>query len=262
MITNNIRKSIVRMTYLSNSSHIASCLSIVDILYVLYFKILKMNSELLFDATRDRFILSKGHSSAALYATLVEKGILESSILDKYYVDGGLLPGHLDRESAPGIEVSTGSLGQGLSIGIGIAYTSKTDCIPFKVFVLIGDGECNEGMIWEAAMLAGSLQLDNITVIIDFNKMQGFGRTNEIINQDNMAAQWKAFGWEVIEVDGHNLLQLECALSQTTIKPKVVIAHTIKGKGVSFMEKKLEWHYKSPTYEEMIMAFKELDDCL
>jgi len=259
MITKEIRKSIVYMAHYSMASHVGACLSIVEILYTLYFKVLNVDPLNPEKNDRDKFILSKGHASAALYATLAERGFFSKKLLDKYYIDNGVLPGHLDMQSVPGIEISAGSLGHGLSIGVGMALANKTDNNSGKIFVLIGDGESNEGSIWEAVMLAPALKLNNLTVIIDYNKLQGFGCTNEIINQSNMFERWKSFGWEVMEVDGHNTEELENSLKKESSCPKIIIANTVKGKGISFMENKLEWHYKSPNEDQYKQAINELN---
>lgn len=247
------------MTHYSGSSHIGSCLSICDILYVLYIKILNVDPENPCKVDRDKFILSKGHASAALYSILAEKGFFPKEFLNKYYIDGGMLPGHLDMEAVPGVEASVGSLGHGLSIGLGMAIANRQSSNSGRIFVLLGDGECNEGSVWEAIMLAATLRLTNLTAIIDYNKLQSFGRTNEVINQTNMGERWKSFGWEVYEVDGHNLAELEKTFRLPQTGPKVIIAHTIKGKGVSFMENRLEWHYKSPNAEQCVQAIKEIE---
>lgn len=254
----NIKKSILHMAYYSKSSHIGSCLSIADILYTLYFKILKLDPCNPSQYDRDKFILSKGHGSAALYATLAERGFFPKEYLNRFYIDGGLLPGHIDRTVVAGLEASTGSLGHGLSIGVGMAIANKQMNNPGRIYVLLGDGECNEGSVWEAVMLAGHLKLSNLTGIVDFNQLQGFGRTAEVINQQNLVERWQAFGWEAYEVDGHDVDELELALSTSHNRPKVLIARTIKGKGVSFMEDKLEWHYKSPNAEQYALALCEL----
>jgi len=168
------------------------------------------------------------------------------------------LPGHVDMIVVPGLEASAGSLGHGLSIGIGMAIANRQMNNSGKVYVLLGDGECNEGSVWEAIMLAAHLNLSNITVIVDVNGLQGFGRTKEVINQENLAERWRVFGWEVYEVDGHDVTELEVACNKPHNRPKALMAHTIKGKGVSFMEGKLEWHYKSPNDEQYAMARGEL----
>lgn len=255
----NIKKSILHMIAYSKSSHIGTCLSIVDILWTLYFRVLNIDPKNPTWENRDKFLLSKGHGSAALYSTLAERGILPMEKLNEYYIDGGSLPGHLDMEAIPGVEASMGSLGHGLPIGLGMAIANRQSSNPGKIFVLLGDGECNEGSVWEAVMLASHLKLTNLTAIVDFNKLQGFGRTNEVINQSNLAERWAAFGWETYEVDGHNPVELERILKLPQKKPKILIAHTIKGKGVSFMEDKLEWHYKSLTEEQYKQALKEVE---
>lgn len=246
------------MTHYSKASHVGSCLSIADILYALYFKILKVDPSNPQKYDRDKFILSKGHGSAALYATLAERGFFPKEYLDQFYLDGGILPGHVDMTVAPGLEVSAGSLGHGLSIGVGMAIANKQMNNPGRIYVLLGDGECNEGSVWEAIMLASHLKLWNLTAIVDFNKLQGFGRTKEIISQENLAEKWRVFGWEAYEVDGHDVDELALEFNKPHNRPKVIIAHTIKGKGVSFMENKLEWHYKSPNDEEYRIALGEL----
>jgi transketolase len=255
----NIIKSILHMTHFSKSSHVGTSLSIVDILYTLYFRVLNIDPDNPHKADRDKFILSKGHGSAALYATLAERGFFSKEYLNQYYVDGGMLPGHLDMHAAPGIELSTGSLGHGLSVGVGMAIANRRSNHPGRIYVIVGDGECNEGSVWEAAMLASTLKLTNITVIVDYNRLQGFGNTNDIIYQDNMVQRWEAFGWEVHEVDGHDSTQIESKLKIMQNGPKALIAHTIKGKGVSYMENQLAWHYKSPNDEEYEIALKELE---
>ena len=258
LMSKKIRKHILKMTNYSKSPHIGAALSIVEILVTLYFQILKTDPSNI-SLNRDRFVLSKAHASAALYAILAEKGYFPKSYLDKYYVNNGILPGHLDRFSVPGIEFSAGSLGHGFSASIGMALGLKSSP-PCNVFTLIGDGESNEGSIWEGAMLASHLSLNNLTAILDYNKIQSFGRTNDVINQEPIEKRWSSFGWNVIEVNGHSFEELLNAFEVKTTKPKMIIAHTVKGKGVSFMENKLEWHYKSPNQEQYEMALKELGE--
>jgi transketolase len=207
---------------------------------------------------RDRFILSKGHGSSALYATLAHRGFFDLTVLGKFYVDNGILPGHLDKEAVPGVEVSSGSLGHGLSIGIGMSIASKVDKRDSKVVVVCGDGELNEGSMWEAIMFAPRQKLDNLTLIVDYNKLQGYGRTNEVINLEPLKNKFESFNWLVVEVDGHNFEEIDSALLKKTKKPTVIIAHTIKGKGVSYMEDQFIWHYKSPNEEELGQAYREL----
>ena len=233
----------------SSSSHIGSCLSIVHILYVLYFLYLNIDPQHPKDPGRDIFILSKAHASAALYAALAERGFFEKTLLEKFYIDGGELPGHLDRHKAPGVETSGGSLGHGLSIGIGFAISAKNLYPKKRISVLLGDGECNEGSVWEGVMLAAALGLSNITAIIDYNDLQGYGRN--VLKQDNMAERFQAFGWETVAVDGHSVSEISAALSRSQTGPKAIVARTIKGKGVPFMEDRLEWHYKSPNDKQL-----------
>lgn len=256
---NNIRKAILHMVHYSKSSHVGACLSIVEILYVLYFKVMTIDVCEPKKNDRDKFILSKGHGSAALYATLAEKGFFTKKYLDKFYVDDGILPGHIDMTVVPGLEASAGSLGHGLGIGVGMAIANKQMNNPGRVYVLLGDGECNEGSVWEAVMLAAHLKLTNIIAIVDCNKLQGFGKTQEVIKQENLAERWQAFGWEACELNGHDIHQLEATFNKEQSAPKVVIANTIKGKGISFMENRLEWHYKSPNDEQYEAALQELD---
>lgn len=255
----NIKIAILSMTHYAKASHIGSCLSIADILYTLYFKILKIDPCHPQKEERDKFILSKGHASAALYATLAEKGFFPTAYLSQFYSNNGILPGHVDMTVVPGLEASAGSLGHGLSIGLGMAIANQQQNNPGQIYVLLGDGECNEGSVWEAIMLASHLRLSNLTAIVDCNKLQGFGYTREIMQQENLAERWRVFGWEAYEVDGHDVDELVRELNHPHHRPKVIIAHTIKGKGVSFMENKLEWHYKSTNDKEYVLALAELE---
>lgn len=257
-VSKEIRKSILKMNAKSFASHSGTALSTVDILTVLYFKIMNINPINPDLKTRDKFILSKGHGSSALYATLAEKGYFSKELLEGFYVDGGQLPGHLDKDAVPGVEVSSGSLGHGLSIGVGMAISNKLDKLDSHIYVMCGDGELNEGSVWEAIMFAPHKNLDNLTMIIDYNKLQGYGKTNEVINLEPINQKLQAFNWDVMEIDGHNYEEIESALSYKSLKPKVIIAHTIKGKGVSYMENEFVWHYKSPNDEQLEQAMKEL----
>lgn len=257
-IANQIRKNILVMNSRSHASHSGAALSIVDILVVLYFRVLNIDPKFPSDSKRDRLILSKGHGSSALYATLAEKGFFDKNLLDKFYLDGGKLPGHLDKDSVPGIEVSSGSLGHGLSLGLGMAMANTMDSMASKVFVISGDGELNEGSMWEAIMFAGHLKQKNLTLIVDYNKLQGYGKTHEVINMEPLGDKFKAFNWDVFEIDGHNFEEIEKTLLISTDKPKVIIANTIKGKGVSYMENQFVWHYKSPNDEQLKQALGDL----
>jgi len=257
-IAKEIRKNILIMNARSNASHSGTALSIVDILTVLYFKVLNINPENWKSKNRDKVILSKGHGSSALYSTLAIKGFFPREYLDRFYLDGGKLPGHLDKDSVDGIEVSSGSLGHGLSLGVGMALSNKIDNIDSQVCIISGDGELNEGSMWEAIMFAGHHKLNNLTLIIDYNKLQGYGKTNEVINLEPLDEKFKSFHWEVFEIDGHNFDEIENVMIKKTLGSKVIIAHTVKGKGVSYMENQFIWHYKSPNEEELKLALEEL----
>jgi len=257
-IANEIRKNLLTMNSRSNASHSGTALSIVDILVVLYFRVLNISPKFPLDSKRDRLILSKGHGSSALYATLAEKGFFDKKLLDNFYLNGGKLPGHLDKDSVPGIEVSSGSLGHGLSLGLGMALSNTIDTVTSKVFVISGDGELNEGSMWEAIMFAGHLKQNNLTLIVDYNKLQGYGKTNEVINMEPLNDKFKVFNWDVFEIDGHSFEEIENALLVSTDRPKVIIANTIKGKGVSYMENQFIWHYKSPNNEQLKQGIDEL----
>jgi len=261
-ISNNIRKKILKMIFTSQASHIGSALSCVDILTVLYFKILAIDPKNPWLENRDRFILSKGHAVAALYATLAERGFFNKKLLKSYCANGSNLPGHASRNCVAGVEVSTGSLGHGLAIANGIALAGKRDKKNYRVFVLLSDGECDEGSTWEAILFAGHHKLDNLVAIVDYNKWQAFGRTNEVLNLEPFTKKWKDFGWSAKEINGHNFQEIFKSLGKIPFqknKPSVLIAHTIKAKGLSFMEDKLESHYRSPSEEEYKKAIKELE---
>lgn len=250
-----IRRCIIEMANASASAHVGSSLSCVDVLNVLHFKVARFDPW----EKRDICILSKGHAAMALYATLAARGFLDRGLLEGYFQNNGTLPAHLDRFTAKGIEVSAGALGHGFNVGLGIAFGFKQDAGDRRVFAVIGDGESQEGSIWEGAMFAPKLGLDNFTAIIDYNNLQGYGRASELCTFEPVAEKWRAFGWTVLEVDGHDVDELENALrAEHKGRPKVVIAHTVKGKGVSFMEDKLEWHYYIVTEELKKRALEEL----
>ena len=250
-----IRRTILKMAHRSKSPHVGSCLSPVDIMATLYFNIMNLDA---WDS-RDIFILSKGHAAMAMYATLGHRGIIPMEMLDGYYQDNGTLPAHLDRFAARGVEASAGSLGHGFNIGLGMAYGFKKQKSERKVYVIIGDGESQEGSIWEGAMFASSLGIDNVTVIIDHNNLQGYGRPTEICSFEPACKKWEAFGWYAIDIDGHDVSQITSALEENSKgKPKVIIARTTKGKGVSFMEDQLVWHYYIVTDEHLQQALGEL----
>ena len=259
-ICKSVRRDVLRMMHKSHSSHIGGCFSVTEILVTLYFKILNVNPKNFVNDERDILLLSKAHSSAALYAILAEKGFFPKEYLQTYYQDDGKLPGHLNKKSAPGIEFSFGSLGHGLSVGCGMALGNKRMNNPGKIFVVLGDGECNEGSVWEAAMFASHHKLSNLTAVIDYNKIQSFGSTNEVINQEPISDKWKSFGWKVYEINGHNFKSIDKVFNKFNNNPisTAVICRTIKGKGISFMEDDNLWHYRSPDRKEFIKAKEEL----
>ncbi|EDO9795240.1 transketolase [Campylobacter fetus] len=247
-----IRKNILKMANRAKSPHIGSALSCVDILYTLYFKILKLENY----EQRDIFLLSKAHAAMALYATLNAKGFMSNEEILGYYQNNGTLPAHTDRFSSPYVEISTGSLGHALPISVGMAMSIKNE--NRKVYVLIGDGETQEGSIWEAAMLAPKLNLNNLCVLIDYNNLQGYGRAREITSFEPIDKKWESFGWECVIVDGHDVQALQKAMSIKTDKPLCIVCKTIKGKGVEFMENELKWHYYIVTDEILNSALKVL----
>jgi transketolase len=250
------------MTSIGGSSHIGSALSIADILAVLYTDILNVDSAKTCDPLRDRFILSKGHAGAAVYATLAESGFFPVAKLDTHYQDGSDLSGHVSHKGIPGVELSTGSLGHGLSVGTGMALGAKMDGKPFRVFVLLSDGECDEGSNWEAILFAPHHKLDNLVAIVDYNKIQSLDWVSSTLALEPFADKWRSFGWSVVEADGHDHDELRSALGNIPAepgKPTCVIAHTVKGKGVSFMENTVLWHYRTAKGEEYEAAVKELE---
>lgn len=250
------------MTSAGGSSHIASCFSIADILAVLYGTILRVRPEDPKDAERDRFILSKGHAGAAVYATLAEKGFFPIDRLKGHYQDGSDLSGHVSHKNIPGVELSTGSLGHGLSVGAGMALSAKKLNEPQRVFVLLSDGECDEGSNWEAILFAAHHQLDNLVAIVDYNKIQSLAPVSETLALEPFAEKWRSFGWSVKEIDGHShreiLVEFQ-SVPLTPRRPTCFIAHTTKGKGVSFMENSVLWHYRTAKDEEFEAAYKELE---
>ena len=242
-----IRRHGIEMTHLSGGSHIGAILSVADIMGVLYTDILKFDSRNPKWDGRDRFILSKGHAGASVYAAIAENGFFDVAELKTHYANGSRLSGHVSHH-LPGIDFSTGSLGHGLPVATGRALVAKQDRKPYRSFVVMGDGECNEGSVWEAAEFANHYKLDNLVAIVDHNHMQSLDYCNNTL-EVNMAKRWGGFGWNVIEVDGHNHDELRNALNDTSNsehKPTVVIAHTVKGKGISFMEMDILWHYRFP----------------
>ena len=259
-ILKEIKKTILYMVHKADVSHIGSAFSIVDILYTLYYNVANISQQNITSPNRDIIILSKGHASAVLYSVLYHRGFISYESIESYSIDGGTLPCHIDKEKSPFFEVSTGSLGHGLSLAVGMALAKKMNKNLGHVFVICGDGECNEGSIWEAIMFASTHKLNNLTVIVDFNNLQAFGATNTVINQCNLSDRFKVFGFDSSDINGHNHQEIEQALRQRGEKPIAIIAHTIKGKGISYMENKLEWHYKSPNDEQLALALTELEE--
>ena len=256
-----IRRDILNMIYRANAPHIGSSFSIVEMLVALYFRCLSISPDRVQDENRDIFILSKGHGCPALYSTLAHRGFFSPDILNGFGIDGGTLELHPTRDIERGIEVSTGSLGHGLSIGAGMALGAKYDRSERTVFTLLSDGELNEGSVWEAALFASHRNLDNLIVIVDYNKIQALGRTEDVASLDPLAEKWRSFGWEAEEIDGHNFEQIISTLERAPFqqrKPSVVITHTVKGKGVSFMENEILWHYRCPDEVEYNRALQEL----
>ena len=262
-LARKIRRHCVLMTGRANASHIGSSLSTADLLAVLYQKFLRFDPRRPDWPDRDRFILSKGHGCAALYAVLAECGYFPLEDLDTFYQDGSPLAGHATHKDVPGVEVSTGSLGHGLSLSAGMALAAKRDGREHRVWCMVSDGECDEGSVWEAALFAPHHKLDNLVAIVDYNKIQSFGTVKEVLDLEPLGEKWRAFGWGVREIDGHDLGAIEEAFAAVPFvpgRPSCIVAHTIKGKGVSYMENKLLWHYRAPRGEDLETALREIDE--
>ena len=257
-----LRARIIETSSKSGTPHLGSCLSCVDIVTALYFDILRIDPKNPRDPRRDRFILSKGHGAPTLFQVLAMRGFYPESWLDAYGEDGGVFAEHPPTpDHLAGIEAATGSLGHGLPLGLGMALAGRIQKQEYNVYAVLSDGECNEGSVWESAMLAAALSVTNLCVIIDFNKWQATGRSKEVMALDPLAEKWRAFGWDAVEVDGHNMAALVHALKKFPgdgNKPTAIIAHTVKGKGVSFMEDDNNWHYRIPTADEVAKAKVEL----
>ena len=262
-LAKEVRRDILDMIYRTKSPHIGSSFSMVELLVVLYFRILSLDPGKPSDKNRDRFLLSKGHGCPALFAILAKKGFLTKEDLDGFALNGDYLGQHPNRDVGKGIEITSGSLGHGLSQGSGMALAGKYDKANYRVFAFLGDGELNEGSVWEAALFASHHKLDNLVVIIDRNRLQALGSGSEIMNLEPLAEKWASFGWAVKEIDGHNFEEIIPALESVKSRnvadtPSVVIAKTIKGKGVSFFEGLAKYHGVAPTDEEFKKALKEL----
>lgn len=260
-MANQIRQDIITMLLPAKSGHPGGSLSAADFLSVLYFHEMNVKPEEPRWADRDRFILAKGHAAPVLYAALAEKGFFPKEELLGLRQTGRMLQGHPDMKKIPGVDMSTGSLGQGLSVANGMALAGKLDKKDYRVYVVLGDGEMAEGQVWEAAMAAAHYKLDNVTAILDFNGLQIDGTTESVMSSSPLPEKWRAFGWHVIEVDGHDIEGLLAAFAEakgTKGKPTILIARTVKGKGVSYMENQVGWHGNAPSAEQGEQALKEL----
>ncbi|MDU2196797.1 MAG: transketolase [Peptostreptococcaceae bacterium] len=260
-ITCSIRKDIVSMIHGAKSGHPGGSLSAVEILTALYFDEMNIDPTNPKMEDRDRFVLSKGHAAPVLYATLAQKGYFDKEELKGLRKTGRMLQGHPDMKGTPGVEMSTGSLGQGFSVACGMAMASKLDNAPWRVYALLGDGECQEGIVWEAAMSAAHYKLDNMTAFLDYNGLQIDGNTDDVMSLGSIVDKFKAFGWNVIEIDGHDFDQIFAALDMaksTVGQPTMIVAKTIKGRGVSFMENQAGWHGNAPSDEHLRIALEEL----
>jgi len=260
-LAKKVRKHVLEMTSRGGSAHVASAFSIADILAVLYGSVLRVNASDPESPNRDRFILSKGHAGSAVYAVLAECGFFDLEKLKTHYQDGSDLSGHVSHKGLPGVEFSTGSLGHGLGVGAGMAMAAKMDGRNNRVVVLLSDGECDEGSNWEAILFAAHHKLNNLVAIVDYNKIQSLDTIANTLALEPFNEKWSSFGWQVIEVDGHDHEVLKEALTPSvdTGKPICIIAHTTKGKGVSFMENQVLWHYRTAKGEEFENAMAQLD---
>ena len=256
-----LRGKVIEMSHAAGSAHLASSLSCCDIVAAAYRGVCRIDPAWPDDPLRDRFILSKGHAATALYAALAFRGFFPEALLATYCQDGGILAEHPPARLLAGVEAATGSLGHGLPIGIGMALAGRIRGETFRVYALLSDGENNEGSVWEAAMFAAAQKLSNLCVIVDYNKWQATGRSNETLQLSPLRDKWEAFGWNAIETDGHDagaMTALMRGVPDGSGRPRAIIAHTVKGKGVSFMEDDNNWHYRAPTAEEVVLAQKEL----
>ncbi|MEW6264294.1 MAG: transketolase [Thermodesulfobacteriota bacterium] len=260
-LARRLRGRIIEMSHRSKAAHLGSALSCVDILTALYFHVLAVDPADPDRRDRDRCILSKGHAAAALFAVLSARGFFPDALLETFGQPGGCLEEHPGPRCAPGVEAATGSLGHGLSLGLGMSLAGRIQGRSYRVYAVMSDGECNEGSVWEAAMFASGQRLERLMAIVDFNKWQATGRSREVMGLEPLVEKWRAFGWSAYEVDGHDLkalIEVLDILPDGTGRPVAVIAHTVKGKGVSFMEDDNNWHYRIPTAEEVEQARKEL----
>jgi transketolase len=261
LVARQLRLRLVQMSHAAGTPHLGSALSCVDILVAAYWNILRIDPSNPRDPNRDRFILSKGHAASALYAVLAERGFFPRAWLETFAQHGAPLAEQPAPHCAPGVELATGSLGHGLPVGVGMALAARIQKRDHRVFVCLSDGECNEGTVWEAALFAPAHRLNQLAVIIDYNKWQATGRSNEVMSLPSLREKWSAFGWNAIELDGHDLGALTAALQSVpnaTGQPTAIIANTIKGKGVPFMEDDNNWHYRIPKADEVAKAAQAL----
>ena len=261
-ISKELRKRIIKTSYQAKIPHVGSCLSCIELLVFLYWRELNIDTNNSEAINRDRFILSKGHGAPALFQVLGLKGFFPIERLNSFGKPGSVFHEHPPKPGyIPGIEAATGSLGHGFPMAVGMSLAKRINNLKYRTYSILSDGECNEGSIWEAAMFAGAQQLDDLTILIDFNKWQATGRSKDVLALDPLKEKWQSFGWDVYEIDGHNFNQIEKSIELAKAnknKPSAIIAHTIKGKGVSFMEDNNNWHYKTPNEEEFKKAFEEL----
>ena len=259
-----IRRNGLEMTHISRGSHIGSVLSVAEIIAVLYTSVLNVDPKEPKKPDRDRLILSKGHAGSAVYAALAETGFFPVEQLKTHYANGSILSGHVSHKGVPGVEVSTGALGHGLGIGVGMALGAKMDGASWRTYVVLGDGECDEGAVWESALQAAQYRLDRLCAVVDYNHMQSLTTVEDTLRLEPFEQKWKDFGWNAMSVDGHDTEALKAAFSaargaEGQGKPTVILAHTVKGKGVSFMENNILWHYRTPQGEEYEAALRELE---
>lgn len=259
-----IRRNALEMSRLSRGSHIGSVFSAAEIIAVLYTSVLRVNPACPKWPERDRLVLSKGHAGSAIYAALAERGFFPVEQLKTHYANGSVLSGHVSHKGVPGVEVSTGALGHGLGIAAGLALGAKMDGASWRTFAVLGDGECDEGAVWESALQAAQFGLGNLTAIVDYNHLQSLGRVEDTLRLEPFEQKWRDFGWRAESVDGHDPEALKAAFARADQhrgegRPAVILAHTVKGKGVSFMENNILWHYRTPQGAEYEAALKELE---
>jgi transketolase len=259
-IAAHLRGQVILMSHRAGTPHLGSALSCIDLLVAAYWTALRIDPKAASDPNRDRFILSKGHAASALYAVLAERGFFGRELIDNFAQHGAALAEQPSPGCAPGVELATGSLGHGLPVSLGLALAAKIQKRDYRIVTLMSDGECNEGTVWEAALLAPALRIGNLTIMVDFNKWQATGRSQEVTSIAPLGAKWKAFGWEAEEIDGHDMETIVARLNEPPANgtPRAIVAHTVKGKGVSFMEDDNNWHYRIPKAAEVETAFAEL----